>query len=96
MRDLTTARLLLRPIGPDDASALHVLWTNKEVRRYLWDNRILPLDAGQGSIAVIGASGTSISVSCRGALGRLIAAIVATQASDQPSMPVLRFVPGGG
>ncbi|MCP5180206.1 MAG: GNAT family N-acetyltransferase [Pseudomonadales bacterium] len=45
MRDLTTARLLLRPIGPDDASALHVLWTNKEVRRYLWDNRILPLDA---------------------------------------------------
>ncbi len=45
MVQLCTVRLVLRPIGLDDAQALHQLWTNKEVRRYLWENRVLPLDA---------------------------------------------------
>ena len=41
---LTTARLVLVPVDGGDADALHQLWTNKEVRRYLWDNRIIPIE----------------------------------------------------
>ena len=43
-RELATARLQLLPISLDDAQDLLKLWTNKEVRRYLWDNRIIPLE----------------------------------------------------
>jgi ribosomal-protein-alanine N-acetyltransferase len=53
LQDITTRRLHLRPIAAGDAGALHTLWTNKEVRRYLWDNRIIPLDAVE---AIIGSS----------------------------------------
>lgn len=38
---LRTARLHLRPLGERDADALHALWTQPGVRRYLWDGRIL-------------------------------------------------------
>lgn len=51
MGELSTVRLVLRPIAQDDADALHQLWTNKEVRRYLWENRVLPLEAVHGIIA---------------------------------------------
>jgi len=51
MGELCTVRLVLRPIGQDDAQDLHQLWTNKEVRRYLWENRVLPLDAVDSIIA---------------------------------------------
>jgi [ribosomal protein S5]-alanine N-acetyltransferase len=51
MGELSTVRLVLRPIARDDADALHELWTNKEVRRYLWENRVLPLEAVHGIIA---------------------------------------------
>lgn len=44
IKELRTARLVLRPIQRSDTAALHALWTNKEVRRYLWDNRIIPVD----------------------------------------------------
>lgn len=55
MSDIRTARLVLRPISSADTPALHALWTNKEVRRYLWDNRIIPVDVvGR----IIGASET--------------------------------------
>jgi len=50
MGELCTVRLVLRPITQDDAEALHQLWTNKEVRRYLWENRVLPLEAVHGII----------------------------------------------
>lgn len=50
MGELSTVRLVLRPITQDDADALHQLWTNKEVRRYLWENRVLPIDAVHGII----------------------------------------------
>ncbi len=51
MGELSTVRLVLRPITQGDAAALHQLWTNKEVRRYLWENRVLPLEAVHGIIA---------------------------------------------
>src|SRR5258705_1198474 len=41
---LNTGRLTLRPISSDDVDALHALWTDPDVRRYLWDDRIIPRD----------------------------------------------------
>jgi ribosomal-protein-alanine N-acetyltransferase len=41
--ELTTPRLVLRPIAGDDARMLHELWTNAGVRRFLWDDEIIPM-----------------------------------------------------
>ncbi|MGD9723231.1 MAG: GNAT family N-acetyltransferase [Pirellulales bacterium] len=41
---LTTARLSLRPCTPDDTAALHALWTDPGVRRFLWDDRAIERD----------------------------------------------------
>lgn len=40
--DLATPRLRLAPFRPSEAGALHELWMHPEVRRYLWDDQILP------------------------------------------------------
>jgi ribosomal-protein-alanine N-acetyltransferase len=42
--ELQTARLVLRPITTDDIDALHALWTNADVRRYLWDDIVIDLE----------------------------------------------------
>jgi len=39
--ELRTERLWLRPIGPADAEALHALWIEPAVRRFLWDDRVI-------------------------------------------------------
>jgi [ribosomal protein S5]-alanine N-acetyltransferase len=38
---LETARLLMRPFVLSDLDALHCMWTDPEVRRYLWDDKII-------------------------------------------------------
>jgi RimJ/RimL family protein N-acetyltransferase len=38
---LATARLRLRPAGPGDVDALHALWTDAQVRRFLWDDVVI-------------------------------------------------------
>lgn len=44
MRDSTieTSRLRLRPLTADDVDELHRLWIEPGVRRYLWDDEVLP------------------------------------------------------
>ncbi len=39
---LTTARMRVRPIEHEDVDALHALWTIPVVRRYLWEDQVLP------------------------------------------------------
>jgi RimJ/RimL family protein N-acetyltransferase len=39
--EIRTSRVLLRPWTRDDVDALHALWARPEVRRYLWDDRII-------------------------------------------------------
>lgn len=41
-RHIETDRLLLRPLAPADAEAMHALWTDPAVRRYLFDDEIIP------------------------------------------------------
>lgn len=41
---LATPRLLLRPVGQADQVALHALWTTAGVRRFLWDDVVIPAE----------------------------------------------------
>ena len=40
MTELSTERLVLRPFALDDVDALHMLWADREVRRYLFDGEV--------------------------------------------------------
>lgn len=42
--ELRTPTLRLVPLAERDIPALHALWTRPAVRRYLWDDRVLPLE----------------------------------------------------
>jgi [ribosomal protein S5]-alanine N-acetyltransferase len=48
---LTTSRMRMRPIAHDDVDALHSLWTDPDVRRYLWDDRIIPRETVEDIVA---------------------------------------------
>jgi RimJ/RimL family protein N-acetyltransferase len=48
--ELRTQRLWLRPITAADRAALHTLWTEPEVRRFLWDDRVVDLTTVDGVI----------------------------------------------
>ncbi len=48
---IDTARLRLRPLTRNDLSELHCLWTEPEVRKYLWDDKIIPLEQTASIIA---------------------------------------------
>ena len=44
---IDTARLRLRPYRASDLDALHRLWTDAGVRRYLWDDRVIERDESE-------------------------------------------------
>ena len=44
MATLATDRLDIRPLRMKDAEALHAFWADADVRRYLWDGKVLPLE----------------------------------------------------
>jgi RimJ/RimL family protein N-acetyltransferase len=48
---LTTERLDLRPLAAADVDAAHALWTDPGVRRYLWDDIVIPRERAQAVIA---------------------------------------------
>ena len=54
--ELRTERLWLRPVAPADRDALHRLWTDPDVRRFLWDDRVIDLVVVDGVLAASVAS----------------------------------------
>ena len=40
---LATPRLSLHPVLPRDTLAMHEVWTDPDVRRFLWDGEVIPL-----------------------------------------------------
>jgi ribosomal-protein-alanine N-acetyltransferase len=48
--NLSTPRCELRPITAVDAQRLHEVWTSPGVRRYLWDDEIIPLEQTRAAI----------------------------------------------
>ncbi len=51
--DLTSLRLCLRPLTPSDVDVMHRLFTDADVRKFLWDDVIIPREQ---TAAVIAAS----------------------------------------
>ncbi len=51
--ELPSARLRLRPLASGDVDLMHRLWTDPDVRKFLWDDVIIPHDQ---TAAVIAAS----------------------------------------
>jgi len=49
--ELDTPRLRLPPFGTADVPALHDLWTDTDVRRFLWDGEIIRLDRTAAVVA---------------------------------------------
>jgi len=49
--ELHTARLHLRPYRLADIDALHRLWIDPAVRKYLWDDRIIPRETAAEVVA---------------------------------------------
>ncbi|MGH9318578.1 MAG: GNAT family N-acetyltransferase, partial [Vicinamibacteria bacterium] len=47
-RALKTERLTLRPSSPEDLALVEELWTDADVRRFLFDDRVLSLDEARG------------------------------------------------
>lgn len=41
MHEIHTTRAVLRPVAPDDLDALHALFVDPEVRRFLWDDEVV-------------------------------------------------------
>lgn len=48
---LATARLELRPLTTADLDAAHALWTDPDVRRYLWDDLVIPVETAREVLA---------------------------------------------
>jgi ribosomal-protein-alanine N-acetyltransferase len=49
--DLLTPRLALRPVTEDDVDALWALWTDPDVRRFLWDDAVIPRERAVATVA---------------------------------------------
>jgi [ribosomal protein S5]-alanine N-acetyltransferase len=45
---IRTARLVLQPFAANDFDALYDLWTDPDVRRYLWDDQVISRDYACG------------------------------------------------
>ena len=54
MTTLRTSRCELRPAVPADAGELHALWITPGVRRFLWDDEIIPLERATEAVATSG------------------------------------------
>jgi hypothetical protein len=47
---LTTARCVLRPLTVGEAESLHDVWSSPGVRRFLWDDEIIPIERTRAAI----------------------------------------------
>ncbi len=48
--EIQTARLLLSPAGEPDIEPLHRLWIEPGVRRFLWDDEVIPVDRARAVV----------------------------------------------
>src|SRR5512143_881329 len=61
--EIQTKRLRLRPFVRADLGPLHALWTDEHVRRFLWDDEIIPVER---ALDVVRASAAGFAENGRG------------------------------
>jgi hypothetical protein len=64
---LHTERTEMRPLGMDDLGAVHALWTDPGVRKYLWDDVVIDRERTAGAAC---ASRTAERRSCSSGFAR--------------------------
>jgi [ribosomal protein S5]-alanine N-acetyltransferase len=47
---IPTARTSLRPVSMEDVGDLHRLWTDPEVRRFFWDDEVIPYERAEAAV----------------------------------------------
>ena len=47
---IPTARTSLRPVSMEDVGTLHRLWTDPEVRRFFWDDEVIPYERAEAAV----------------------------------------------
>lgn len=53
MKIILTARLTLRPFALEDVDEVHALWIDPDVRRYLWDDVVIPRERADEMVRAI-------------------------------------------
>ncbi|MEJ2131792.1 MAG: GNAT family N-acetyltransferase [Gammaproteobacteria bacterium] len=51
MSEITTDRLKILPVAAEDIDALHALWTDREMRRYIFADLIIPREQVEAMVA---------------------------------------------
>ena len=61
---LQTARLVLRPFSIEDSYELHRMWCDDQMRKFLWDDRVISLEEARQTVAeaVTGSQKTGIGM----------------------------------
>lgn len=49
--EIETSRLRLRPVTGADLGAIHRLWIDPGVRKYLWDDEVIPVKQAASAIS---------------------------------------------
>jgi ribosomal-protein-alanine N-acetyltransferase len=93
---IETARLMMRPFRSDDVDEMHSLWTDPDVRRYLWDDVKITREQAQEvvtqSIELFGSRGIGFWVVCLLEPGNRIEARSANEGRvTAPTEPVIGF-----
>ena len=93
---IETGRLRLTPATLEDVDALHALWTDPGVRRYLWDDVVIPrdraLDVVNASAASFAASGFGLWVARRPDDAALVGCVGLRAAGDDVEL-LVAFTP---
>lgn len=84
--EIESARLRLRPFREADVAELHRLWTDPGVRKYLWDDEVIPLARA--------ASTVSVSVECARRHGVGMWCVLLRPAGPLVGFCGFRFIPG--
>jgi ribosomal-protein-alanine N-acetyltransferase len=48
---IVTRRLVMEPVDAADQDALHALWSSPGVRRFLWDDEVIPIERTREAVA---------------------------------------------
>ena len=93
---IETERLRLTPATREDVDALHALWTDPGVRRYLWDDLVIPRDRAlevvTASAASFEASGFGLWVARRSDEATLVGCVGLRAAGDDVEL-LVAFTP---
>ena len=47
---IPTARTRLRPVSMEDVGELHRLWTDPQMRRFFWDDEVIPRQRAKAAV----------------------------------------------